>query len=530
MMEEEKLKIDADADGVWLSVLSDSVSLMAVRSFLCAKGIRKYDEKIIEEIVREKIHTPQKIARRVEKDEKDANIVVRIAKDGMTAYATMEAPFFTKPRAGKKEIEEALARNHVVFGIDEEAVQKLAESELFDDPVPIARGEAPLNGEDGRLELLADPDRAPEIDQDVQRVDYRMRSTVVNVRQGQIIAVRHPPGKGKNGTSVTGTAIRSLAGKDVSFPAGSGLEISEDGLSLVAAIDGCLQREDGKLSVLPELEIKGDVDFSVGNIDFAGNVKIYGTVREDFHVVAEGNVEVKDVVEGALIESSGDVVITGGIRGMGKARIVAGGDVVAGFADQAQIRSQGDVNIRGALFHSDVMAQNSVVVMGGQKSQIAGGRIQAGREIACHILGSEMGTKTEIVVGVPPEQTERRRELLAIVAQNEVNLQKLEANLGFLKKQEAAGNLDEGKRVLMLSATKAKFQLQSTLMSLRDELGKIEADLELRKSQGVVRVREMCYPGVSIVIRGSAYAVREPVRFAAFVNENGEVQLRSFDF
>lgn len=528
-MAEEKLKINADADGVWLSVLSERVSVIAVHSFLRAKGVRKYDEKIIEKVVREKIRTPQKIARRVENDEKDAHIVVEIPKGGMTAYVTMEAPFFTKPRPGKKEIEEALARKNVVFGIDDEAVQKLADSGIFDEPVLAAQGEIPQNGEDARIELLIDPDRVPEIDQNVQKVDYRTRSTVVNVRRGQTIAVRHPPTEGKNGTSVVGTPIRAAAGKDISFSAGGGLEVSEDGLSLVASIDGCLQWEDGKLSVLPELEVQGDVDFSVGNVDFAGNVKICGTVREDFHIVAGGNIEVREVVEGAQIESSGDVVVMGGIRGMGKARIVAGGDVVAGFADQAQIRSRGDVTIRGALFHSDVMAQNSVTVMGGQKSQIAGGRVQAGREITCRILGSEMGTKTEIIVGVPPDQTERRRELQTLIAQNNANLQKLEANLGFLKKQETAGNLDEGKRALMLSATKAKFQLQATLMSLKDELAEIEADLELRKSQGIVRIREMCYPGVSIIIRGSAYVVREPVRFVAFVNENGEVRLRSFD-
>ena len=43
---------------------------------------------------------------------------------------------------------------------------------------------------------------------------------------------------------------------------------------------------------------------------------------------------------------------------------------------------------------------------------------------------------TEIIVGVPPDQTERRRELQTLIAQNNANLQKLEANLGFLKKQE----------------------------------------------------------------------------------------------
>jgi uncharacterized protein (DUF342 family) len=258
-------------------------------------------------------------------------------------------------------------------------------------------------------------------------------------------------------------------------------------------------------------------------------VKIAGAVREGFDVIASGNIDIKEMVEGAHVESASDVVIHGGVRGMGKGRIIAGGRIVAGFVDQAYMRSRADIEIKNSIFHSDVAAQHNVTVLGGQKSQIAGGRIQAGVEVACQTLGSEMGTKTEVVVGIPPEQAERRKELQTAIVQHKENIEKLEASLGYLKKQEMAGTLDDGKRAMMVSATKSKFQLQSALKAMTEELQGIEERLELTKSKGVVRVKGICYPGVIITIRGFSYVVKEPFKYSAFAYEGGEVRLKSFD-
>ena len=165
-----------------------------------------------------------------------------------------------------------------------------------------------------------------------------------------------------------------------------------------------------------------------------------------------------------------------------------------------------------------------------RSAQIAGGRIEAGTEVSCQILGSEMGTRTEVVVGIPPDQLERRRNLQAEIAQHKENLTKLEANLVFLKKLEAAGQLDDPKRAMMVSATKMKFQLQAALSPLQGELAVLEERLNAVRSRGIVRAREVCYPGVVISLRGISYAVREACRFSSFVVESGTVVLKPFDY
>ncbi|MDR1379607.1 MAG: FapA family protein [Synergistaceae bacterium] len=527
-MTEDVLKLEADAEGIWISALTDELTLAAVTAFLRANGVRKYEQKAVAEFVEQKSRTPKKIAKRNDVEEKNALVVVQLSKDQMSASVVVEPPFFTKPWPSEQEIEESLSRKNVVFGIDKEAIEQLIKLKLAYEPIIVAHGQVPKNGKNARIEMLIDPDQAPVVDQEAQKIDHRTRSAVVSVRRGDRVAVKHPLTTGENGMSVVGTVLKAVSGKDVMFSVDSGFEISEDGTILTAAIDGHLLRRDRKLSIRPELEVKGDVDFSAGNIHFMGSVKILGAVRDGFEVIASGNIDIKDMVEGAHVESSGDVIIHGGVRGMGKGRIIAAGKIVAGFVDQAYMRSA-DIEVKKSIFHSDVAAQRSVTVLGGQKSQIAGGKIQAGLEVKCQTLGSEMETKTEVVVGIPPEQSERRKELQTLIAQYKENIEKLDTRLEYLRKQELTSTLDTGKRAMMLGAIKSQFQIQAALNSMIAELKEIEERLERTKSQGVVRVKGTCYPGVVITIRGFSYVVKKPFQYSSFVFDEGEIRFRSFE-
>jgi uncharacterized protein (DUF342 family) len=331
--------------------------------------------------------------------------------------------------------------------------------------------------------------------------------------------------------TVVGTAVKAMSGKDKPFPIAGGLDVSEDGLLLTAAIDGRLMRKNNKLSVLPELEIKGDVDFGVGNIDFRGRVKVLGTVRDGFHIIATNDIEVKQMVEGAVIESSANIIVSGGVQGMGRGHIIAAGNIIASFVNQDYVRSNGEIKVINSILHSDVSAHNTVTVMGSIKSQIIGGKIQAELGVTCNILGSEVGTKTEVFVGLPPFLSERRSELEDSIFKSTENLEALETDLAFLKKQEQNGALNEKQRAALVTAIKSRFQLQAALKSNQDELEDINNRLELSRVQGVVKVKGVCYPGVIITIRDSAHIVREAFSNVAFVydREAGEVRLRPFD-
>ncbi|NLL37780.1 MAG: DUF342 domain-containing protein, partial [Fretibacterium sp.] len=307
--------------------------------------MKKYDEDAISHFLRVATQERVKIAPRSPADEREALINVQLSRDNMSASVTVEPPFFTKPWPKREDILNAMRAKSVTFGLDEEAIGKIADLRIDNDSVVVAQGRPAENGKNAWIERLIDPTRAPEVDETAETIDHRKRSAIINVHQGDRIAVKHPATPGVDGMNVVGAVLPAKQGKDLSFSAGAGLAPEEnDPLSLIATLDGRLVDIAGKLQVMPELEIDGDVDFGVGNIDFTGLVRIKGAVREGFKVLSEGDIEIHQLVEAAHVESSGNITIHGGVRGMGKARIVAAGSITMGFAEQAHIVSGGDVH------------------------------------------------------------------------------------------------------------------------------------------------------------------------------------------
>src|SRR5690606_15317621 len=125
--------------------------------------------------------------------------------------------------------------------------------------------------------------------------------------------------------------------------------------------------------------VPGDVDFSTGNIDFIGSVKVMGSVRNGFSVKAAGNVEIMGRLEGGFINTGGNIVVKEGIVGQGKGNIKAGGSVYARFLENAQVEARKDVLVGDSIMHSTVRAGGKIVV-NGKKGKIVGGLCFAGRE------------------------------------------------------------------------------------------------------------------------------------------------------
>jgi uncharacterized protein (DUF342 family) len=357
----------------------------------------------------------------------------------------------------------------------------------------------------------------------------RELGAVINVTKGQLVAEKIPAFKGKEGTSIMGRKINVYVGKDKNLPAGKGTLLSEDKMQLFADCDGNLYIKDQKLNVNPTFEVNGDVDYSVGNIDFIGPVTVTGSVREGFEVASGNVLSVGGVVEGASLSAESDMLIKTGVRGAGKAKLVAKGNVIISYIDQAFVRAGRSVKVSDVILNSDIGARFDVVVGGGKKGQIVGGRVVAGSEVVCEILGSEMEPKTDITVGLLPEIIEERRQLQDNLKLFDAQIEKIDANIDFLKDLQKDGDLKPDKQELLAKITKAKFQIKAHYAAARERMSELEKDEDENRIDGCVRVRNVCYPGVLITIRGIRYIVREKLRFVKFVYEDGEIRIKSFE-
>ena len=527
----DRFQLEVREDGLFIRAMEDAeFSLTKVTGFLKSNKVEKYDSLVVEEYVKKRSQDPVKIAERDPSMERSAQFEVKTSSDGLTAELRIEPPFADLPWPTVDQVVLFLAENGIVEGVDSGVIASMIAERSGRVWVPVANGRAPTDGEDAQIEYMVEAGQIkPKEEDEFGRVDLKDLGAVTIIMKGQLLAVKKPATEGETGINVRGEPLKGKMGKDRSLPMGAGTRISEDGLSLYADIDGNLSQKGNKINVVPVFQVDGDVNYSTGNINFIGVVIVNGAVREGFEITTTGNIEIHGVVEGAHLYSSGNIIISGGVRGMNKALLEADGDVVVGFVDQAKIRSGKDISVTNAVLHSDLAAREKITVLGGSKAQIAGGKIQAGLEVICLTLGSEMGTKTEVVVGVLPEITERKKQILSMLADTEDKAAKVEANLGFLKKAEEAEQLDENKRALMISLTKAKFQMQSQLLTAREELIVIEEQMESSKNRGCVRVKGVCHPGVSVSIRGMTYIVREKQLFSSFVFEDGEIRVRAYD-
>ena len=531
MFEKDKFYLEARPDGIYLSCYTKDFKESDLYAFLKEWGVARYDFKAVRKFIKD--GETCKLCVRSEAFEKSAKIIVRLDNAKMNATVEIDPPFFTKPWPTVDEVKRSLDAHGVKVGISDDAIQSLLARKLANEPVVVATGIPPIEGKDAEIELIKDPDKPFDV-RDDEKIDFWSRSTIVTVHPGQEIAIKHPLVNGKNGVDVTGGVAKAALVRNVEFSFGDGLKRDEmNPLLLVATAEGQLKNERGRLVVLPELDIHRDIDFAVGSIDFTGAVKITGAVRDGFHVAAQGNITINGPVEGADIDSQGVIVIQGGVRGMGRGTVRANGDISLSFGYNATIRSGGTILVKNAMLHSHLYAQTAVVALGsGKHSQIAGGRIEAGLEVACNILGSEMGTKTEVVVGLPPEQLEKRKIFTTEIKRCDDNLERIEPNMKILKALEAAGKLDDKKRAMMMDLTKMKFQLQAAREGMQKELKALEEQIALVKDKGIVRVKDICYPGTVITVRGLTYIVHEVCKYTAFIadDEKRAIVLVPYDY
>ncbi len=174
---------------------------------------------------------------------------------------------------------------------------------------------------DGRIEMVCES--CPQIftDLDRDRIDHRNRRVIPSVDVGDVLAYWHPPQLGIPGKNVYGEIVEPPAPRSSTFRAGRGVRLINEGRIAVAERPGRPFLKKNTLSVEPRMTIQQDVDMSVGNIRFKGDVIVLGNVCESMKIEAGGMVDVRGSVYHADIISGSHVTIN---------RKLIGGHVSAG--------------------------------------------------------------------------------------------------------------------------------------------------------------------------------------------------------
>lgn len=437
----------------------------------------------------------------------DASFTVTLAADGLSALLDIT------PAQGGGPVDEAavlgeLAAKGVTSGIDGAAIRQAVAADAAS-AVVIARGRAPVHGENGRFERLLPEvrDRSPQVDES-GRIDYRELGDIAVVHPGERLMLRHPATEGTPGLTLLGVPMAARPGKDLMFASNlSGVSIDPGNPNLLlAAIVGQPVQVAGGMIVEPVYSV-GEVGTASGNISFDGSVVIKGDVAAGMTVRASGDIEIGGMVEAATLEAGGNIVIKGGTVGNlgrkegGEHLLRCGGSFHAAYAQQARIEAGDSIFIDDTAMQCELVAVNHILVGGKRRGHIIGGRAQATLSIKGKVLGSPNRVATRFEIGVDPNLHKLAQEKAKLRDGKENQLLEISKLLDF-----ARHNPQRIRPEMLEKARTTAAGLAAEIAAIREDEQALEKKIELAQQSRVI-AEEAIYEGVEVFLGNQRYRV-----------------------
>lgn len=455
--------------------------------------------------------------------DRDGRCKLMVSSNGMEATLAIEPPVGEGKWPTKEQALRALQAENITYGVLDNVVDDVIRFKLTK-PAVIAKGKPPVPGKDAEIKVLFESGvfRKASIEDEFGRVDYRQLQTVQNVVTGQVIAEKDPATPGEPGYDIRGREIPAVPGKDKTLKTGKNAAWSENGLSLIATSGGEPVLVHGRVSIHPVYELKGDVNFDTGNINFSGNVLIHGHVQSGFKVEAEGDITIYGNVDSADIKAGGNLFIQGGISGMDKSEIYCGGDFSAKYIEHATVVCDGNVTAKESIMYCQINADSKVLVEGG-KGLLVGGVIRSGEEISAKIIGSRLGTVTELEVGVRPQTKLELQEIEDQIKTNSESLDKAEKAIVILSK---IPNLPDDRKEMLQNLIKTTYVLKSQIAEAEIHHQELLDEIQSRAKEKVrIKIKDTIYPGVRVTMGRTTIMIQDEIKYATLVYNEGEIQI-----
>lgn len=437
----------------------------------------------------------------------DAKITVTVYDRGMRATIRVSAP-----ENGGRPLDEilllyALDKKRVKAGLDEALMESILLNPIYNEELEIAKGLPPENGVDGTLEYLFDtkvtlkPTESPD-----GTVNYRELGLIQHVNQGQVLVIKTPATSGVHGYNVMGLKLPARNGHDPKLPVGKNTVPSEDGLQLLAAVNGHVEMIGGKVTVLDTYVVRGDVGTATGNINFDGSVVISGSVMAGFVVQATNNITINGACEAASLFAGGSIVISEGMNG---GSIEAKGDVKSKYLQSCRVQAGGKV-YAGTIINCTTYCTDTVS-LSKPRGTIFGGSCVAGQAIEADYIGSESTyALTKIEVGLDPNVQKRLQDAPKELDEAQKMVESLNRLIDLLYQLHAANRLDDDKQEQFQNALHTRSLEMQRVLSLEEEIAELqEKSREL--GRGSIVARRLISPGVVITIGPYKKVVNAPL-------------------
>ena len=435
---------------------------------------------------------------------------VYLARSKMLAWSFIFPPAGPEGKMLGESVGKALAQSGVTTGIDSGAVVSIFQEPMYFKLIPIAIGTPPVEGKNGSVTERFPRTIAKEVKVDENGVaDYRAGSYVQLIEKDAVICDIELPQPGAPGVRVDGKIIEPKPVKPAHVPAGANTVLAEDGKKLIAAREGHLEFINDAFQVHAVLEVKGDVDYSTGNIDFPGDVHVCGDIRENFTVRASGSIAVDGIVEAATVEAGGDIVITRGVVGDNRALLRSHGTVRVKYLENCVVYAAKGI-YADCIMNAQIFSDDVISVMSGRGSVI-GGALTAARLIQARMIGAQSGRRTELRLGVLPYVQSELQNIQEDLRVLEREREQLDKELSYLESKQGL----EGS-----SGKIAKARIRRSVLGIKEQqLNKHKEQLTPMEAH-IAKCRmecDMVYPGTTLTVGELGWSTRQTRRYCKVV-------------
>lgn len=447
----------------------------------------------------------------------DCAIYVTITSNCSEVYVTVEPPENGGKEVTFEAIMQELNNYKVCYGINTDEIKRIADNRLYSERTLVAVWTPAVNGIDGTITYHFEKQvKIAPVEDEHGFVDYKNLGLIRTVHQGDVIADITHPTEGEPGTDVKGQLLRQIPGKKASFTLGTNTELNEDETQIIASTDGNINFKGGAFVIDQVVTIAGDVDASVGNINFVGDVIVKGEVMEGFRISSKGNIIVSGNVNGATLECDGDIVIK---KGCINSKIVAHGSVTINFCEHSNIRCDGDLTSSNFVI-CDVYCGNLSVK--GTHGGLMGGTYTSLTSVEISNIGTKNYTPTVLTVGDNALLAEEKTAVLTEMEKIKKTIDDLTLVINFLnEKKKELHSLPEEKEQMLGNACRQKIVMGMDIKKLQKRVDEIDTSLSNKQFLSI-GCKGYMYPGVKIIINDQVFkAEAEYVRTRVSLSEDG---------
>ncbi len=422
----------------------------------------------------------------------DYSIIV--SKDEMTATVSL----FRKQQPIERErLLREMRLAGVIYGIDQEMVNRLSNGHFAGTDAVVARGSVPVDGREGYYEYFFElkQEAKPKIRADGS-VDHMDLRSYHMVKKGDHIAYYHAAEMGKSGSTVTGKFLPAKNGKEKGLLVGKGFIVDEDQKTYISLLNGRIEMKGGKITITNVLELR-EVSKVTGNVIYDGDLHVQGDVLAGSVIKVTGNVIVEGTVEGAQIESGKDIIIKRGVTAGMNGLLKAEENVQAKFLESANVEAGSDV-VAGYSVNSTIYSRGKVKITS-RDGALSGGTTVAELGIEVENLGNRMGVATRVEIGGNERMKKKRQQL----EKENVEIKK-ELQILYNAKNEIFAKYTPEERSMMDIVTKVENAIYTKELELREkEKEQKEAqthEQNIRDSEAVINGK--VFDNVKISIAG----------------------------